>query len=88
MVEVDEAKTMWEIKNSQAEPRVDKTGKEGFLIEFIGANGKILAKKESLKAIYKPDKNDKYVRARVTYCTKTENGFEKLFAWTQPVFID
>lgn len=88
VIEVDEAKTMLEVRNSQAAPRIDATGKEGFLIEFIGANGKILSDKEGLKASYKPGKQDKYVRGRVTYCTKTSKGYEKLFAWTQPVFIE
>jgi len=87
VIAVDEAKTMNEIKNSQAVPRIDETGEEGFLIEFIGIHGKILDKQAGLKASYKPQPENKYVRARVTYCTKTDKGYEKLFAWSQPMVI-
>jgi hypothetical protein len=68
-------------------PRIDKTGTEGFTIEFIGNNGKVLKTFTGLKSSYKPKANDKYVRARITHCTKTDEGFAKLFAWTQPVFL-
>ncbi len=88
VIEVDENGTMEEVKNSQAVPRSDETGEEGFLIEFIGANGKVLHLEKGLTATYQPKLQDKYVRGRVTYCTKTDKGFEKLFAWTQPVFMN
>lgn len=86
-IEIDEAATLQEISQSAGVPRIDQSGKEGFLIEFIGNNGAVLANTFGLKANYKPRKSDKYVRTRVTYCKKTDKGFEKLFAWTQPVFV-
>ena len=87
VIEVDEILTQKEIEESCGVPRVDESGTEGFIIEFIGKNGKVLETVEGIKASYKPKTEDKYVRARITHCIKTEEGFEKLFAWTQPVII-
>ncbi len=87
-VEVDEMETQKEVSNSFGVPRIDETGVNGYTIEFIGNNGLVLSKTTGLKANYKPGKNDKYVRARITFCKETDKGFEKLFAWTQPVFIN
>ncbi len=87
-IEVDKPATLDEAANSDAIPRMDYTGEEGFTIEFIGYNGRVLSKTNGVKASYKPNKTDKYVRARITYCTKTDIGYEKLFAWTQPVFLN
>lgn len=88
IVEIDEPATRTELSNSLGVPRIDETGQVGFQIEFIGNHGKVLSKTFGLKADYRPEKDDKYVRARVTYCKKTEKGFEKWFAWTQPVFVN
>jgi hypothetical protein len=87
-VEIDGTATLNELKSSAGVPRLDETGEEGFIIEFIGKYGLVLAKTSGLKAGYKPEKKDGYVRARATFCKKTEKGFEKWFAWTQPVFVD
>ena len=87
-VKVDENATRKELFSSAGVPRLDNTGEEGFLIEFIGANGKLLSKTAGLEALYQPKKSDIYVRARITFCKKTDKGFEKWFAWTQPVFVD
>jgi hypothetical protein len=87
-IEVDKMATKEEISESFGVPRIDKTGDIGYTIEFIGDNGKVLSKTNDTKSSYKPKNGDKYVRARITYCTKTDQGFEKLFAWTQPVFIN
>ena len=88
IVEVDVKQTQKEIADSDAIARIDYLGTEGFTIEFIGNNGKVLAISNGTMASYKPKKTDKYVRARITHCTKTEKGFEKLFAWSQPVFTN
>ncbi len=87
-IEVDEMETQKEVSHSYGVPRIDKTGVNGYTIEFIGNNGFVLSKTAGLKASYKPGKDDKYVRARITFCKETDKGFEKLFAWTQPVFIN
>lgn len=86
-VEVDETETQNEVSGSYGVPRIDETGQAGYIIEFIGDGGVVLSKTNGVKASYKPKKGDKYVRARITHCTETDNGFEKLFAWTQPVFM-
>lgn len=88
LVEIDEQATLSELSNSLGVPRIDETGQLGFQIEFIGNHGKVLSKSFGLKADYRPKKDDKYVRVRVTYCTKTEKGFEKWFAWSQPVYVN
>lgn len=87
-IEIDLKQTQKELEESDGIARIDYTGTEGYTIEFIGNNGRILAVSKDTKASYKPQKADKYVRARITYCTKTEKGFEKLFAWSQPVFTN
>jgi len=87
-VEIDQAATAKEIAESCAIPRIDQDGQEGFLIEFIGDKGKVLSSKKGLKASYKPKKEDQYVRCRITHCTKADKGYNKLFAWTQPVFLN
>lgn len=87
VVEVDDTATQKEVTGSYGVPRIDKTGQAGFTIEFIGNKGTVLSKTAGLKASYKPKSKDKYVRARISYCTETDEGFEKLFAWTQPIFI-
>ncbi|MBT3383293.1 MAG: hypothetical protein HN778_14845 [Prolixibacteraceae bacterium] len=88
VIEIDEIATQKEILDSYGVPRIDKTGQIGYTIEFIGNNGIVLSGTNGLKASYKPKRVDKYVRARITYCTETDKGFEKLFAWTQPVFLN
>ena len=88
IVEVDHEATQNEIEDSDGVPRIDYLGNEGYTIEFIGDNGRVLAVSNDRKASYKPQKRDIYVRARITHCTKTEKGYEKLFAWTQPVFVN
>lgn len=88
IVEIDVKQTQKEITDSDGIARIDSSGTEGFTIEFIGNNGRVLAVSNGTNASYKPKKEDKYVRARITHCTKTEKGFEKLFAWSQPVFTN
>jgi hypothetical protein len=50
-----------------------------FTTEFIGANGKVLARSFETSAEYRLRPGDQYVRARVT----DSNGNR---AWVQPVF--
>jgi hypothetical protein len=53
----------------------------------------ISSSEDSLKgtfATYQIKEEDKYVRCRITYCRKRkryEEVYEKLYAWTQPVFL-
>jgi len=87
LIEINIGATEKEVTQSQGIPRIDKDGKEGFSIEFIGHGGKILSFIKGAKAVYQPKKGDGYVRARITRCVKTNRGYEKLFAWAQPVFM-
>lgn len=87
-IKVDDERTKKEIGWSNTSPRVDETGTQGYLIEFIGLNGKVLKSVEGTEAEFKADKSAKYVRARVTLCRKTAKGYEKHFAWTQPQILD
>jgi len=88
IVEVNYKATQKEIADSDGVPRIDYLGEEGYTIEFIGNNGRVLSTTKGRKATYIPQKEDKYVRARITHCSKTDKGYEKLFAWTQPIFTD
>ena len=58
---------------------ISDSGDEKFTIEFIGQDGKLLAKSFDNPAEYTLRAGDKYVRAKVS----SSNGQH---AWVQPVF--
>ena len=60
----------------------------GFIIDWIGPGGELLASKRSRRARFRAPPDVAYVRARVTYVRQTPDGGEAFFAWTQPVFTD
>ena len=86
-VDVDEKATLDELKAGRGYYRNDlKDVTQGFTIEFIGYNGKILKSENSVKAKYKIQPNDQYVRVRISYSIDDGNGkFDTYYAWTQPV---
>lgn len=87
-IKVDERATKLETERSNIIPRIDKEGNPGFIIEFIGINGKVISSVPGTTASFTIPTSEKYVRARVTFCTKTPDGYEKQFAWLQPYVID
>ena len=66
-----------------------KEGKEGYLIEYFGPNGKVLKTKQGTKSTFMIDTSSAYVRVRVTFTQKNQDdGFSEHHAWGQPVFTD
>jgi hypothetical protein len=85
-VVVDEKATLNELASNRGYPRKDlKDVSSGFKIEFIGYNGKILKSENLLKAKYKIQPDNKYVRVRISYTTGSHGNFDTYYAWTQPV---
>lgn len=90
-VEVDSEKTAAELAGNPLlrGKAVDK-GAEGYRVEFIGPDGKVLTTMQGTGAIVAIDPDLAYVRAKVTY-TRKKPGSEQLeeyYAWGQPVFTD
>lgn len=86
-VEIDMEASREELKSPYLTGNMVEEGTPGFSIEFIGQGGKVLKKVEGTSASYHLKGNESYVRCRATYCRKrSENKYEKLYAWTQPVF--
>ena len=60
----------------------------GYLIQFIGKDGKVLKQVPSTRASNSITNENGYVRAKVTFTRIHVDGFENFYAWTQPVFTD
>jgi hypothetical protein len=85
-VVVDKKTTLDELKTGRGYARKDlKDATTGFLIEFIGYNGKVLKSENTVRATYKIRPDDLYVRVRVSYNIDCSNCFDVYYAWTQPV---
>lgn len=87
-VEIDVDKSLTEIKNPLLVGHKTKEKKEGFTIEFVSDNGKVISTfNETLAEIMLPS-GVKYVRSKITYSRKTTSGSEQFYAWTQPIFLN
>jgi hypothetical protein len=90
-VVVDADRTRQELHNN---PKLRgeriEDGEEGFRIQFIGPQGKVLAEIDGTTGAFRFDKTIAYVRPKVTYIRKHPdgNGYEAYYAWGQPVFTD
>ena len=85
-VAIDQKATLDELNAGRGYPRNDlKDVTPGFNIEFIGYNGKIIKTENSLKAQYKIQPDDQYVRVRITYNIDHQGHFDTYYAWAQPV---
>ncbi len=86
-VEVDEKATVEELASPILIGRKVKEGKPGYLIEFIGPEGKVVATSDKTKASCPV--NLPYLRCKVTKRVKKDNGdLLEYYAWVQPVFTD
>jgi hypothetical protein len=66
---------------------VVKEGKPGYLVEFIGPEGKVIQEVEGVKASCPV--NLPYLRCKVTRRVKgKDGGLREYYAWTQPAFTD
>ena len=89
VIVVDEQKTKKQLSSHEVRGKHVVKGTNGYKIEFIGKNGKLLKEVKGPRGAYKIKKSDSYVRARVTFTRKhPNNGYEEYFAWGQPVFFD
>jgi len=85
-VVIDEKTTLDEINAGRGYARKNLNDVEqGFKIEFIGYNGKILKSEKSSKATYTIQPNDQYVRVRISYRVDNHGDIDTYYAWTQPV---
>ena len=89
-IEVDPAETAKEMAKPivrQGKPITE--GKEGYKIELIGKEGKILETVFGTKANFLINEDSPYFRVKVTYIHRDkERGLEGYYAWCQPVFTD
>ena len=87
-VVIDMEATQKELKSPILTGQFFPEGVPGFTIEFIGQGGKVLQKVEGTSATFQINSQELYVRCRASYCRMhSKNKYEKLYAWTQPVFI-
>ena len=63
-------------------------GKNGYKIQFIGPEGRVLEAVNGTKATYPVSEQHSYVRAKVIYTRKAGQEYENFYAWMQPVFTD
>lgn len=64
-------------------------GQEGYNIQLIGKNGKVLETVMGTKARFNINSDSPYFRVKVSYTHKDkERGLEGYYAWCQPVFTD
>jgi hypothetical protein len=88
-IEVDQEETLEELASPELHGRRVSGNEEGFTIEVIGPNGKVLSIIRSTKAIFDVDDAYAYVRPKVTFRRiHKDRGLEEFYAWGQPVFTD
>jgi len=87
-VYVNDALSKAEISKNFVTGKLVKNAQEGYLIEFIADEGKVLKSVNSLKATFTPPTGISYLRAKVTLTVKQDGAFRQYFAWGQPIFFD
>lgn len=86
-VEIDFEETQETLKFPNLAGNTVSEGILCYSIEFIGKGGEILQNTEGTSATYILNNKELYLRCRATFCQRiAENKYEKLNAWTQPVF--
>lgn len=70
----------YEASNKQIKLTIKETKYSKYVVQFIGAGGKVLQETVTNTAVYEVQGNEKYVRAKVA----ESNGN---YAWTQPVRV-
>jgi len=88
-VVVDELKTALELKSPELKGKKEDDAVAGFLIEFIGPEGRVLSTVMGSSASYPLKDAPEYVRPRISYRRNHPNGDAEVFyAWCQPAFTD
>ncbi len=86
-VSVDRRRTEVELSSSDRHGKSVIAGVVGFRIDFIGSGGRIVKTVLASEASYINTGSQKYVRARVTFTRRRQDGsFEEFYAWGQPAF--
>ena len=88
-VEVDVERTKSQLEELPAWAGIKvPDGPIGYRIDFIGEFGDVLKSVSGMKATFRLDEDQNYVRARVSYTRVTpDRRYESFFAWGQPVFL-
>lgn len=88
-VQIDTAQTFKELSSPYVTGKIEIKGKEGFMISFIGENGKVMQSGSLLESVYKISDETGYLRSKISFTRKNSDGmYESFFAWTQPQFLD
>lgn len=87
-VTVDERATAEELSSSYVLGHRVKSGWAGYLIELIGQGGEVLETVRGTSASFAIPEDSSYLRAKVTYSREVDSGYERFYAWLQPVFTD
>ena len=87
-VAVDQAGTERELSSPFVMGHTIADGKNGYKIQFIGPEGRVLEAVNGTKATYPVSEQHSYVRAKVIYTRKAGQEYENFYAWMQPVFTD
>lgn len=88
-VVVDKENTFKELSAKDLRGKHVTKKEQGFVIEFIGPRGKILAVENNDKAVFFVDEIQAYVRVKVTFRRMhPQRGMEEYYAWGQPLFKD
>ena len=85
-LEIDKKKTLRNLKKGLGVGHITQDGTEGFKIEVISKDGKVIHSSSGTNLVYQFDRVNKYLRIRATLCVKDGDSYKTYFAWTQPVF--
>ena len=85
---IDEEATERELSSSFVVGHLVEEGEVGFKIQFIGPEGRLLRETDKLNASFGVTAEHSYARAKAIYTRKAESGYERFYAWMQPVFTD
>jgi hypothetical protein len=88
-IAINETKTLQELRAPELRGKRVETTNPGFLLEFIGPQGEVIASARGLSATFPLKDAPHYVRPRVTYFRNhPAGGSEAFYAWGQPAFTD
>ena len=87
-VEIDVSATIDAVSSPYVIDHQRSEAASGFLIEFIGPHGRVVAHFHGPKGYLKVPPDLAYLRCNASYTQRKGNGFETFYAWGQPVFSD
>jgi len=87
-LETDLAATLKELDSPVLLTNQRESAAEGFHIDLIGKDGKVLQSVAGAKADFAIPSDQPYVRCKISFARKATQGFDEVYAWTQPVYTD